>query len=107
MRIPGRILLAATTATLGVALAGCGGSDGGTSCTDSVCTVQSDGPGSFDIDQLSTKVTLSDLSADSVVVRINADRATIRRDADPVRMRGFLVTAPETGPDRAKVRIER
>jgi hypothetical protein len=107
VRTPSRILLVATTAVLGVALPGCGGSEGGVSCTDSVCTVQSDGPGSYDIDQLSTKVTVSDLTDDAVDVRINADRATIRKGEDPVRMRGFLVTAPETATDHVKVRIER
>lgn len=107
MRSPVRILpvLAALLAT--PLLAGCGSSSGGTSCSGTVCTVQSAGPGSYDLDQLGTKVTLSDLGADAVTVRINSEQAVVRKDADPVRIRGFLVTAPETGTDEAKVRIER
>ncbi|MEV4421286.1 hypothetical protein AB0L40_15070 [Patulibacter sp. NPDC049589] len=105
MRLPGRILVASAV-VLGIAATGCG-AEGGTSCTDSTCTIQSDGPQTYDLDQLGTKVEVSDLKADSVRVSINADDAVIRRGDDPVRMRGFLVSAPETSTDHVKVRIER
>jgi hypothetical protein len=107
VRAPSRILLAAVAATAGLALPGCGGSEGGTSCNDIVCTVQSDGPGTYTLDQQATEVEVSDLTADSVRVRINSEEQTVRRGADPVRIRGYLVSAPETSKDRVKVRIER
>lgn len=107
MRTPVRILLAAVVATAGLALPGCGGSDDGLSCDDEVCTVRSEGPGTFTLDQQSTEVELSDLRDDTVRVRINSEARTVVEGADPVRVRGFLVTAVETSPDRAEVRIER
>jgi hypothetical protein len=102
-----RLLPALAALAVLPALAGCGGSSGGTSCSGTICTVQSDGPATFDLDQLGTRVTLSHLTDDSVTVRVNADQAVVRRGADPARLRGFLVSAPETGTDRVKVRIER
>lgn len=107
MRLPVRSLpvLAALLAAQG--LAGCGGSEGGTSCTDTVCTVQSDGPGTYDLDQLGSEVEVSDLRPDVVRVRINSEERDVRRGAAATRIRGYLVTAEETGPDRVEVRIER
>jgi hypothetical protein len=101
-----RPLLAATVACAGLALAGCG-SSGGTSCDGEVCTVESDGPGTYTLDQQSTQVELSDLRPDTVRVRINSEQQTVTRGADPVRIRGFLVSATQTSTDHAEVRIER
>ena len=50
---------------------------------------------------------VSDLRADVVRVRINSEERDVRRDAAPTRIRGYLVSAEETGTDRVKVRIER
>lgn len=101
-----RTLLAPAVLAAGLAIAGCGG-EGGTSCSGTVCTVQSDGPGTYELDQLGTEVEVSDLRAASVHVRINSEQRTVRADAAPVRLRGYLVSAPETGADRVTVRIER
>ncbi len=101
-----RPILAATVASAGLALAGCG-SSGGTSCSGEVCTVESDGPGTYTLDQQSTQVELSDLSADAVRVRINSEQQLVTRGADPIRIRGFLVSATKTSADHAEVRIER
>jgi hypothetical protein len=88
-------------------LAGCGGSEGGYACSgDSVCTVTGEGPIEVQLDQLGTEVALTDLTADAVRVRINAEQRTVRR-GQTVRLRGFLVTATTTGTDRAEVRLER
>lgn len=88
-------------------LAGCGGGEGGYACSgDSACTVTGEGPIEIQLDQLGTEVALSDLTADAVRVRINADERTVRR-GQTVRLRGFLVTATSTSPDRAEVRLER
>jgi hypothetical protein len=107
VRTPLRTVLAATLVAAGLATVGCGGSEGGTSCDEEVCTVQSDGPGTYTLDQQGTEVEVSDLTSNSVRVRVNSAIATLRRGEDPVRMRGFLVSAPETSSDRVKVRIER
>lgn len=106
MRAPYRPVPVLAAALAAGVLAGCGGSSGGTACSGTVCTVQSDGPGTYELDQLGTTVQVADLTATSVRVRINADEQVVRDGAE-VRLRGFLVSAPETEPDRVKVRIER
>ena len=105
MRTPLRLVLALAVAAT-PALAGCG-SSGGVGCSGTVCTVESDGPGTYDLDDLGTEVEVSDLRADSVVVRINSEERTLRRGSEAQRLRGYLVTAEDTGEDRVKVRIER
>lgn len=105
VRIPVRLALVLAAAASPV-LAGCGTS-GGIGCTGTVCTVESDGPGTYDLDELGGEVEVSDLQADSVVVRINSEERTLRRDAAAQRLRGYLVSAEETGTDRVKLRIER
>lgn len=107
MRLPVRSRPVLAVLVGAAVLGGCGGSEGGTACSDTVCTVQSDGPGTYDLDQLGTEVEVSDLRSDAVRVRINSETRDVRRDAAPARIRGYLVTAEETGPDRVKVRIER
>lgn len=102
-----RSLSALAAVVLVPTFAGCGGSEGGTACTDTVCTVQSDGPGTYEIDGLGTEVEVSDLRADAVRVRINSEERDLRRGAEPTRLRGYLVSAEETGTDRVEVRIER
>lgn len=99
--------LPVAVAALALGLAGCGGSGGGVSCDEIVCTVQSNGPGTYTLDQQSTEVEVSDLTGGSVRVRVNSEEQTLRRGADPVRIRGYLVTAEETSPDRVKIRLER
>lgn len=86
-------------------LAGCGGS-GGWACSGNVCTVQADGPLTTDVDDLGTEVELSDLTADAVRVRVNAEERVVRR-GQAVRLRGFLVTATQTGTKHVEVRLER
>lgn len=107
MRAPVRIvpLLALLVPIAG--LTGCGSSEGGTACHETVCTVQSDGAGTYVLDELGTEVELSDLRDDSVRVRINSEQLTVRRDAAPARLRGYLLSAPKTSADRVEVRIER
>lgn len=97
--------LALAIAVLG-GLSGCGGGDGYSCNDDNVCTVSSDGPVEVQLDQLGSEIALSDLTADTVHVRINAEERTVRR-GQTVRLRGFLVTATTTGTDRAEVRLER
>ncbi|CAB4911200.1 unannotated protein [freshwater metagenome] len=100
-------ILPAAAAALALGLAGCGGSGDGVSCDDVVCTVQSDGPGTYTLDQQRTEVEVSDLTDDAVRVRVNSEEQTVRRGADPARIRGYLVAAEETSPDRVKIRLER
>jgi hypothetical protein len=102
-----RLLPALAAVAAGTSLTACGGAGGQDArCGDHSCTIEASGPVRFELDELTTNVAISELRADSVRVKINADSAVVRRGTQ-ARLRGFLVTATETATDHAKVTIER